>query len=149
MKILPYLFTFVLLISCTESKKEKDFFNKNLRTELLKYQNINPIPNENLYKLFIYEISFSKTKDTLLTITVSPTGIRSKNGYGIYKDKIIKPSYVIDSQNLGNRFVENYKKDSIELYTFEGTPPPHIDVIYPVYRYKLKGDKLIFIDSLR
>ncbi|WP_153395226.1 hypothetical protein [Chryseobacterium vaccae] len=149
MKInLLYLFVFGLLISCNNAKKEDVFFNDNLYNEILNYQKKNPIPNKSLYKLFIYEVSFSKTRDTLLTITVSPTGIRSKNSYGIYRDKVTKPSYIIDSQNLSNRFMKIYKKDSIKSYILEGTPP-HIDIIYPVYKYKIEGDKLIFIDSLK
>lgn len=142
------LFLFILFWSCNKEKKEDFFFNDNLYRELLNYQKKNPIPNNDLYKLFIYEINFSKKKDTLLTITVSPTGIISKNSFGIYKNKILKPSYVIDKQNIGKRFVKIYKKDDVESYILEGAPP-HIDKIYPVYKYKILRDKLILLDSLR
>lgn len=148
MRITLLCLSFFLLINCSKEKKENLFFNGNLYNEIINYQKKNPIPDKNLYKLFIYEISFSKQEDTLLAITVSPTGVRSKNSFGIYKNETIKPSYVIDSQNIGKKLVNIYKKDSIESYTLEGTPP-HIDVIYPVYKYKVKKDKLIFIDSLR
>ncbi|ALR31284.1 hypothetical protein ATE47_12455 [Chryseobacterium sp. IHB B 17019] len=148
MKIISLcLFAFVLLISCNKEKKQV-FFKDNLYNEILKYQKKNPIPNKGLYKLFLYEISFLKNKDSLLTITVSPTGIRSKNSYGIYKDEALKSSYVIDSENIGNKFIKLYKKDRIDPYILEGRPP-HIDVIYPTYKYKIKGDKLFFIDSIR
>lgn len=146
--ILTYSFAFVFLISCNKEKKKDLFFSDNLYREVLKYQEKNLIPNKSLYRLFIYEISFSKQKDTLLTITVSPIGVRSINSFGIYKNEKIKSSYVIDSQYLGGRFVKDYKKDSIKSYILEGNPP-HIDVIYPVYKYKVQGDRLILIDSLR
>ncbi len=145
---LIYLLSFVFLISCDKEKKKGLFFSDNLYREVLRYQEKNLIPKKDLYKLFIYEISFSKQKDTLLNITVSPIGIRSKNSFGIYKNKLIKSSYVIDSQNIGRRFVREYKKESIKSYTLEGNPP-HIDIIYPVYKYKVRGDTLILIDSLR
>ncbi|WP_347217585.1 hypothetical protein [Chryseobacterium sp.] len=147
--ILIYLFAFVVLISCNKKEEKQDaFFSDNLSHEVLKYQKKNPIPNKELYGMFIYEISFLKQKDTLLTITVSPTGIRSKDSYGIYKNKITLPSYVIDSQNIGKKFIKVYKKDSLESYILEGRPP-HIDLIYPIYKYKIHRDKLILIDSLR
>lgn len=145
--VLSFLFISFLLLSCNKEKKE-NFFNDSLYRELLNYQKKNPIPNKDLYKLFIYEINFYKKKDTLLTITVSPTGIISKNSFGIYKNKVLKPSYIIDDQNIGKRFVKIYKKDSVESYILEGNPP-HIDKIYPVYKYKIQRDKLILIDSLR
>ncbi|MCP1301611.1 hypothetical protein NK356_20755 [Chryseobacterium sp. S0630] len=142
------LFLFILFLSCNKEKKEDFFFNDNLYREVLNYQKKNPIPNNDLYKLFIYEINFSKKKDTLLTITVSPTGIISKNSFGIYKNKILKPSYIIDNKNFGKRFVKTYKKEGVESYILNEIPP-HIDKIYPVYKYKIKRDKLILLDSLR
>lgn len=147
MKI-PLLCVFILLISCNNEKKEDIFFSNDLYQEVLKYQQNNPIPTKSLFKLFIYEITFSKQKDTLVTITVSPTGVRSINSFGIYNDKNMKPTYVIDSQSVGEKFVKYYKKDSIKYYILEETPP-HVDIIYPVYRYKIQRDKLVLIDSLK
>ncbi|MDQ0780365.1 hypothetical protein [Chryseobacterium sp. W4I1] len=145
--IFTCLIFLLLLINCKKENKNS-FFNENLTREILRYQKKNQIPTKSLYKLFIYEISFSKQKDTILTITVNPTGIQSKNSYGIYKNKTLKPSYVIDNQGLGKKFIKLYKRDNIENYILKGLPP-NIDVIYPVYKYNVKDDKLILIDSLR
>ncbi|WP_312769894.1 hypothetical protein [Epilithonimonas sp.] len=148
MKIFLITVVFILLISCKKEKIDSSFFQDSLYSEILKYQKKNPIPKDNLYKLFIYEIAFSHPKDTLLTITVSSIGVESKNSFGIYKNRVLKPSYLIDSQNLSKRFVNNYIKDNIESYIFEGEPP-NIDLIYPVYKYKVQRNKLILIDSAR
>jgi len=144
------LISCISLLSCNSCNKEneEDFFNDNLYRELLNYQRKNPIPNKDLYKLFIYEVNFSKKKDTLLSITISPTGVISKNSYGIYKNKILKPSYINDNKNFGKRFVKTYKKEGVESYILNEIPP-HIDKIYPVYKYKIQRDKLILLDSLR
>ncbi|KFF01815.1 hypothetical protein [Chryseobacterium luteum] len=148
MKNLIISFFIISLISCDKEKKEQFFFSQNLYTEILKYQQENPIPNNKLNSLSIYDISFSKNQDTLITITISPQGIQYKNCFGIYESNILKPTYVIDSQKLGRKFIKIYKKDSIDNYILKGTPP-HSDVIYPFYKYKVQGDKLILIDSLR
>jgi len=120
-----------------------------LYREILKYQENNPIPNTNLNLLSIYKVSFSFEKDTLLTISLSPTGITDKNNsYGIYKDKILQRTYVMDSQKVSKNFIKMYKKDSVEYYILKGTPP-HTDNMYPVYMYKVRGDKLILLDSIK
>ena len=148
MKIFYMYFIFLfLLINCKKENKNS-FFSKNLEREILRYQKDHAIPQKSLYKLFIYEIFFSRKNDTILTITVSPTGIRSNNGYGIYKNEILKPLYIIDNEKLGKKFIKLYKKTDMEDYNLRGLPP-HIDIIYPVYKYKVKGDKLILFDSLK
>ena len=148
MKISLITIFFVLLISCKGEKERGLFFNDSLYSAVQNYQKNNPIPEGNLYKLFIYQVTFSQQKDTLVSITVNPTGIVSKNSYGIYEDKIIKPTYVIDNNHIGNKFVIKYRKDNIESYILEGNPP-NIDLIYPIYKYKIRKGNLILIDSLR
>lgn len=148
-KKLIYFFFTILMISCRkENKKIEPFLKTDLYSELIKYQDENPIPisKRNLNKYSIYEMSFFKNKDTLLSITVSTLGIKTNNSFGIYKDKNLKPSYLIDSLNYGKNFINKYRKDSLDSFVPKGRPPNN-DLIYPIYKYLVKGNKLYFLGS--
>lgn len=149
MKNVLLIYCFFVFISCKD-KYENDI-NNSLNIELLKYQKKNHIPknvHSSISRYFIYEVSFYKKKDTFMTIQLNTFGIRDNNAFGIYETKILKPTFIVDSNKYGQRFIKNYKNDNLKKYVPKITPPI-IDIIYPVYKYKINGENLILIDSLR
>jgi hypothetical protein len=152
------LISFFVLFSCKKTQNTNIDLNDNLYKILLNYQKKNPLPSkENTNKTsflvsknlkYVYEVYFFKEKDSSLYVTLNPSGANfEEESYGIYQDELLKPTYIIDSIRIGNKFVKNYKKEGLSNYILKNAPI--IDVIYPTYIYKIKGNKLILSDSIR
>lgn len=165
--VIPYLITF--LVSCSNRNKlpadecNKFRINTSLYEELLTYQKQNPIPtfkkgDKNLPPLpqeslkYIYEITFLKEKDSTITITLRPDGVYF-NGvegvnkvYGVYEDSCIKPTYVIDNYQIGEKFIESVKTKDLENYIYNNSN--NVDIIYSLYIYNLVENKLVFKEKI-
>ena len=151
MKNCIVLILLLLFISCKNASNQIGL-NENLYGVIIDYQNKYPIPVKKKEKQnslnYIYTVDFWKEKkDTLVTILRAPAG-RTKfdNVYGAYYDNILKPTFIIDNKNLGNKFIikkiknkSNWLKKGI---TSESFPPTH------TYLVKDKELKLIKIDTI-
>ena len=101
-------------------------------------------------RIYVYSATFWKNKkDTLLVITRSSSGIPPNiKGFGIYEDNKLKPTFIVDQNNLGSQFVlkkiNDIKKD---FYWHEKNFPESFP---PVYTYKINNRKLglIKIDTI-
>lgn len=150
---------FIIAISSflyTSCQNKESNINQQLYNVLVDYQTKNPLPTkENSSKTFylisknlkyVYEASFYK--DGSLYITLNPIGVNiEEKSYGIYQDHTLKPTYVIDDDKVGKKFIIKYIKKDLDKFTMNKVPV--IDVIYPTYIYKIKGDRLILSDSIR
>jgi hypothetical protein len=159
----------IILTSCNNVVKSSDdnkFFqlDSELYNRILEYQKKYPIPQkiktnknelppvENLF-LYIYEVTFIKDDlDTIVSITVSPSGI--SNYYdnqntqiqvnGIYKDKYLKETYIRDPLKLGKKIIKEYLVNESEIQKFYFDNDMNIDLIYDTYLYRFKDGKLVF-----
>lgn len=147
-----------MFFSCKKTEKTNEDLNDNLYKIIVNYQENNPFPtkentNTTSFSIsknlkYVYEVCFFKGKDSSLYITLNPSGINlEEKTYGIYQDKFLKPTYIIDGSRIGNKFVKNYKQNNLNSYILKDAPI--IDVIYPTYIYKIQGNKLILSDSIR
>lgn len=152
-KVFIIAISFFLFVSC--QNKESNI-SEQLYNVLIDYQTKNPLPTkENTSKTFylisknlryVYEASFYK--DGSLYITLNPSGVNvEEKSYGIYQDNILKPTYIIDDDKAGKNFIIKYVQKDLDKFTMNKAPI--IDVIYPTYIYKIKGDKLVLSDSIR
>jgi len=140
-------------ISCNNNESLDYQFKK----VIIDYQNKYPIPNgkEKTGKyIFIYSVKFKKNgNDTILEIKRTSSGIdsiiskRSGDG-GIYEDKELKPTLIIDNDKLGTKFIlkKNIKIDKkyynrSEIFN-EGFTPIH------TYKISNKNIELIKIDTV-
>ena len=69
-------------------------------------------------------------------------------GFGIYEDTKLKPTFIIDEDNLGTRFILNKIKDVKDDFYWHGKKFP--ESFPPVYTYKIKNTKLelVKIDTI-
>ncbi|RMZ59689.1 hypothetical protein D1632_08680 [Chryseobacterium nematophagum] len=155
LKILKLITLYLVLFSCNGNNTNSNLGNQ-LYNALIDYQEKNPIPaKENTSKTFflisknliyIYEVTFYK--DGSVYITLNPSGVSfEKKSYGIYKNHKLKATYIIDDDKIGQNFVKKYLNKDLDKYTL--SKAPMIDVTYPTYIYKIKGEKLVFYDSIR
>nr|WP_315239949.1 hypothetical protein [uncultured Flavobacterium sp.] len=138
-----------LIFSC--SKKET--LDNNLKKIIIDYQKKYPIPNETNSKLnsFVYIAFFQvKNNDTIFLLSRSANGLLPEfKGYGIFQDKVLKPTFIYDSKEFSKNFVfERLKNDSanefyLNLKVFNERFPP----IY-TYSVKNKNINLIKIDTI-
>lgn len=165
---------FLLLISCNDNKKNTTSIeNIEIRSELynkiLEYQTKYPIPKPIDYDkskpppvetsfIYVYEAKFTQeNNETVLGITLYPIGINdyynSKNlkvqVNGIYKDDILKPTYINDPYKLGTGFVKQYLTNNQEIDKFYYHRDIIMDAMYDIYLYKIKDGKLIFYKVLK
>ena len=66
--------------------------------------------------------------------------------YGIYEDSCIKPTYVIDNYQIGEKFIESVKTKDLENYTYNNSD--NVDIIYSLYIYNLVENKLVFKEKI-
>lgn len=165
---------FFLFISCIDSKKNstsiKDVeINLELYNKIFEYQDKHPIPKVAVFDktkpppvetsfIYIYEAKFLKeNNETFLSITLYPTGTSTyydkKNIdvkiNGIYKDKLLKPTYINDPFKLGRNFIKKYLSDNQDVEKFHYEHDIIVDAMYDVDLYKVKDDKLIFWKVLK
>jgi hypothetical protein len=165
---------FFLFISCNDSKKNTTAIknidiSSKLYNKIFEYQDKHPIPKVGEYDkakpplvetsfIYIYEAKFQKeNNETLLSITLYPTGISTyydkKNIdvkiNGIYKDNLLKPTYINDPFKLGTNFVKQYLNNNQDIEKFLYERDIIIDAMYDIDLYKIKDDKLIFYKVLK
>lgn len=159
MKNILFLILINFLFSCKKESKNESGLKNNLYNVLVEYQKKNPIPsNEEIRKKapfinpenakYIYEVIFDvQQKDTLLHITLVSGVKGTYNPFGVYKDVHLMPTYVIDADKIGLKFITEYKKKDLDKFTFKDFVIN--DAMYPEYIYKIKGQKLVLSDSVR
>ena len=137
----------LVLLFCLGCSKQVDL-NKNLKNILIDYQNKFPIPNKstsNKKKIYIYSAYFwQNKKDTLVVITRSSMGIvPNTKGFGIYQDSELKPTFIIDENNLSKRFILKKINDvESSLYWHKKSFSENFP---PLYTYLIKKEKLKLI----
>lgn len=146
---ITFVFAFFLLFSCNK----KEALDNDLKKIIINYQKIYPIPNEDNYKSnrFVYTLFFQvKNKDTIFLLSRSANGLITEfNGYGIFQDKVLKPTFIYDNKAFSKNFVfERSKNDSanrfyLDLKVFHEAYPP-------IYTYSIKNKELnlIKIDTI-
>ncbi|QBA22305.1 hypothetical protein EU348_14315 [Chryseobacterium indologenes] len=154
-----FLIALCFLFSCKKESKNESGLSDNLYNILIEYQKKNPIPsNEEIKKTtpfinpenakYIYEVVFDvQQKDTLLHVTLVSGVKEVYKPFGVYKDAILMPTYVIDVDKVGQKLIKEYKKNDLSNFTFKDLIIN--DAMYPEYIYKIKGQKLILSDSIR
>ncbi|WP_428233168.1 hypothetical protein [Flavobacterium sp.] len=166
MRKIILLFT-IIIFSCnnsTNSSKTDKYsqIDYELYNKILEYQKKYPIPKkiklnkneippvENSF-LYIYEVTFTKKDlDTIVSISMSPVGIRNYNGNlpiqvnGIYKDKYLNVTYVRDPLKLGKKYIKKYLTNKSEIKKFNINNDMNIDLIYDEFLYRLNNGKLDF-----
>ncbi|KFF11347.1 hypothetical protein IW15_16525 [Chryseobacterium soli] len=160
MKKMILLIGGVFLFNCQKKHKNESGLNDNLYIVLLDYQKKNPIPSDDEIKKkrifinpkdakYVFEVIIDKNeKDTLLSVTLESRGVKRENSsYGIYSDKNLKPTYIIDENKIGKNFIKEYKQRNLDTFTFKDLVID--DTMYPVYFYKAARNKLILYDSMR
>ena len=160
MKKILFIATLTFLLNCKKEYKNNSGLQDNLYKVVLDYQKRNPIPSDEEIKKktpfidpknerYIFELIFDKEeKDSLIHITLEPRGVKQVyNPYGVYSDINLKPTYIIDESKIGKSFIKEYKRKDLDKFTFKDFVIN--DAMYPEYIYKIKGKKLILIDSIR
>lgn len=143
----------VLLLAIVFGCAKKEDLEKNFKSTLIAYQMKFPIPTDSKSKgkrIYVYSAYFWKNKkDTLLVLSRSAAGITKEvKGYGIYQDNGLKPTFIIDENNLGSNFILKKVSNIDDKFYWkeksfpEGTPP-----IY-TYLVKEKDLKLIKVDTV-
>lgn len=140
-------FLFLLIILSFSCSKE-DKLKNNLNQVLISYQEKYPIPlttKDIVKRKYVYVASFTIQKnDTILFITRSSSGIiENIKGYGIYEDKYLKPSIIIDEKKLGDKFI--LKKINNKLSSYYWNDESFPERYPPIYKYKIEGKKLSFV----
>jgi len=140
------LASFLFLLSSCEEKNKTDL-NDNLYNVLIDYQKKFPFKEIPEHSKYVYEVYFYR--DSTVSVSLSPIGVNleEKKTYGIYKDENLKATYIIDDNKLGKNLIKNYIQKDLEKYIMKNFVIN--DAIYPEYIYKIKGEKLIFSDSIR
>lgn len=153
LKSILLLIILSFFISCNNNESLDNQFKK----VIIDYQNKYPIPagKEKTGKsIFIYSVKFKKNgNDTILEIKRTSSGLdsiiskRSGDG-GIYEDKELKSTLIIDNDKLGTKFIlkKNIKIDKkyynrSEIFN-EGFTPIH------TYKISDKNIELIKIDTV-
>ncbi|WES99324.1 hypothetical protein P2W68_06830 [Chryseobacterium arthrosphaerae] len=139
-------FIFILFTSCEEKKNNTDL-NDNLYNVLIDYQKKNPFKDAPENSIYVYEVYFYQ--DSTLSVSLSPIGVNleEKNPYGIYKDKNLKATYIIDNTRIGKNLVKKYIQRDLDKFVVKDFVIN--DAMYPEYIYKIKGKELVLIDSIR
>jgi hypothetical protein len=145
---------YIILISLSFFGCSKnDELSPNLRVVLLNYQKKFPFPTDNKSKskcIFVYSAYFwKKNQDTLLVLTRSSSGILPNlKGFGIYRDDNLKPTFILDENKLGDRFI--LKKINQEKEEFYWLEKSFKEGFPPLYTYSIKNKelKLIAIDTV-
>lgn len=153
-RFLIFLMSSLFFISC---KQNEENFNENLKTIILDYQKKYPIPNikkkdPSDNSIYLYGIIFfKKENDTLIELRRTSSGIDSSfNGYGIYKDKELWQTVIIDNDSLSKDLIYNrLKNDSLSRY-FRNDKEDYSEGFPPIYTYSItnKKIKLISIDTV-
>lgn len=152
-KIVVIVILSVLFQACHSKDVNID---ENFYNVLSDYQKKNPLPSkestsETFFQIsknlkYVYEAAFYK--NGFLYITLNPNGINvEEKSFGIYQDSNLKPTYIIDDDKAGREFIKKYIQKDLQKYT--STEANMIDVVYPTFVYRIKGDKLIFLESIR
>ncbi|ANF51182.1 hypothetical protein A0O34_11930 [Chryseobacterium glaciei] len=141
-----FAFIFFLFTSCEEKKNNTDL-NDNLYNVLIDYQKKNPFKEVPENSMYVYEVYFYQ--DSTLSVSLSPIGVNleEKNPYGIYKDETLKATYIIDKNRIGKNLVKKYIQRDLDKFVLKDFVIN--DAMYPEYIYKIKGENLIFKDSIR
>jgi len=141
-----FAFVFFLFTSCEEKKNNTDL-NDNLYNVLIDYQKKNPFKEVPENSMYVYEVYFYQ--DSTLSVSLSPIGVNleEKNPYGIYKDETLKATYIIDKNRIGKNLVKKYIQRDLDKFVLKDFVIN--DAMYPEYIYKIKGENLIFKDSIR
>ncbi len=146
--ILIVIFSF--FISCSNN----EILDSHLKKVIIDYQNKYPIPVGKEKYIFIYSVNFKKNgNDTILEIKRTSSGIdsiiskRSGDG-GIYEDKELKPTLIIDNDKLGNKFI--LKKNTRIDNKFYNRSKIFNEGFTPIHTYKIsdKNIELIKIDTV-
>lgn len=139
----------VIFFGCSQ----KENLNHDFKSVLINYQNKFPIPkleNKGKKRIYIYSAYFWKNKnDTLLVITRSSSGIMpNSKGLGIYEDRELKPTFIVDEDSLGTQFILNKIVDIKDNFYWREKKFP--ESFPPVYTYKVKNTKLelVKIDTI-
>ncbi|MGL4629888.1 MAG: hypothetical protein ACRCVT_01685 [Leadbetterella sp.] len=162
--LLPILILFIL--SC--GRKNETGLREDLYQALLDYQKNNPIPpippkpdqkskipprHHPDYEKYIYEVLFLKDKsDTLVQISLAVKAFyQYKHNdpfmYGVYMDKQLKRTYILDKENLSKEIVKKYLKNGLK--NFDYVVDYINDTMYIKYVYSIKNGKLRFKEKLR
>lgn len=147
MKKIIFFILLSFIFSCQQESKNESGLNDNLYTVLIEYQKKNPFKETPENSIYVYEVYFYQ--DSTLSVTISPIGVNreEKNLYGIYKDKTLKATYIIDNNRIGKNLVKKYFQKDLEKFTQKEFIIN--DAIYPEYIYKINGKNLILKDSVR
>ncbi|WP_419869782.1 hypothetical protein [Chryseobacterium sp. CT-SW4] len=140
------VFIFFSLTSCRKKKNNTDL-NDDLYNVIIDYQKKNPFKEAPENSMYVYEVYFYQ--DSTLSVTLSPIGVNleEKNPYGIYKDKTLKATYIIDNSRIGKNLVKKYIQRDLDKFVVKDFVIN--DAMYPEYIYKIKGKELVLIDSIR
>ncbi|MCQ9635147.1 hypothetical protein MP477_09305 [Chryseobacterium sp. WG23] len=147
MKKLLFFILLFFLFSCKQEIKNISGLNDNLYNVLIEYQNKNPFKETPENSMYVYEVYFYQ--DSTLSVSLSPIGVNleEKNPYGIYKDETLKGTYIIDKNRIGKNLVKKYIQRDLDKFVLKDFVIN--DAMYPEYIYKIKGENLIFKDSIR
>ncbi|WP_162073052.1 hypothetical protein [Chryseobacterium fistulae] len=141
-KILFFLSLFFLL-NC----KNESGLQDNLYKIVLDYQKKNTFKETPKNSMYVYEVYFYQ--DSTVSVSLSPIGVNleEKNLYGIYKDRTLKATYIIDDNRIGKNLVKKYIQRDLDKFVAKDFVIN--DAMYPEYIYKIKGKELVLIDSIR
>ncbi|MFD1603062.1 hypothetical protein ACFSJW_06820 [Flavobacterium artemisiae] len=140
---ITFILTFFLLFSCNK----KEALDNDLKKIIIDYQKRYPIPNGDNYKSnrFVYTLFFQvKNKDTIFLLSRSANGLIPEfNGYGVFQDKVLKPTFIYDNKAFSKNFVfERSKNDAANGFYLD------LKVLHeacpPIYTYSIKNKNINF-----
>lgn len=147
MRKIIYVILAFLFFSC---KNRDEGLSEELYNMILNYQkevNFSSQVKESdpFLQKYIYRVHFTCRKDTMITIGIENQGHTGSLNhiYGIYSDKNLYPTIIEDSSKIGKRFINEYRKKDLE--SFHNEHPAIVDIYTPVYFFKIKNKKIIFL----
>jgi hypothetical protein len=134
------IITLIILLSVCLSCKEKEHLNLSFKNEILKFQEAYPLPEKTDSIFPFYIVNFHKIKnDTLCRISrVYTFSKKNYDHYEIFEDEKLKPTVIIDFNNLAKNIIKDYPKRKGQKLL----KSPNLKTTNPYYVYKLKGKKI-------
>ncbi len=157
--IITLLITSVLCSSCFKSTENTSGLKDNVYQELLKYQKENPAieeqengsnKNHQIYQAILLPPKYANPDEhefsLFITLSVLPESITEKKYYGIYKDKNLKETVIVDEANNFKALVNTIKTDNFEKFRPKNSSSRNR--IYPVKMFNIKGNQLIYMATV-
>jgi|LakWasMe91_HOW11_FD_contig_111_19793_length_4434_multi_2_in_0_out_0_3 hypothetical protein len=147
MKKLVLIIVVSSFLSCSQDKEKQ--LGDSLKTIVLDYQKKYPFKdyeNNQKGKKYVYTVSFLKdNNDTLVRICRSTNGVLpNEKGFGIYKDDILKETFVYDDKQYSKNFILKEIKHVDKSY-YANMKGAFYESYPPMYSYKVKSKELNLI----